>query len=278
MGECSLGQVLNNNRQTITCTPVKIVFVGAGRLATQFAKALHAKGHTIEAVFSRTMDSAAALSRVVGGFPTDSIAALPVDADAYIIAVKDTVLSALIGQLKEGREECPMFHTAGSVPMSVFEDVRHHGVVYPMQTFSKERDVDFTHLPFFIEANDDLALQVATELASSVSDNVRQLSSDERRYLHLAAVFSCNFSNHCYTLAADILERHGVPFSVLLPLIEETAQKVHTLHPREAQTGPAVRYDENVINAQLQLLADEPLKQQVYDLMSKSIHDDQLRP
>ena len=257
---------------------MNIVFVGAGRLATQFAKALYAKGHTIEAVFSRTMDSASALSSMVGGFATDNISALPLNADAYIIAVKDSVLPALIVQLKEGREECPMFHTAGSVPMSVFEGVHHHGVIYPMQTFSKERDVDFTHLPFFIEANDDMSLQVATELASSVSDNVRELSSEERRYLHLAAVFSCNFSNHCYTLAADILERHGVSFDVLLPLIGETAQKVQTMHPREAQTGPAVRYDENVINAQLQLLADEPLMQQVYDLMSRSIHDSSSRP
>ena len=251
---------------------MRIVFVGAGRLATQFAKALHARGHTITAVFSRTMDSATALSCVVGGLPTDSIAALPVDADAYIIAVKDSVLPALIAQLKEGREERPIFHTAGSVPLSVLSGLRHHGVIYPMQTFSKERDVDFTHLPFFIEANDDLALQVATGLATSVSDNVRQLSSDDRRHLHLAAVFACNFSNHCYTLAANILECHGVPFDVLLPLIGETAQKIQTIHPREAQTGPAVRYDENVINAQLQLLADEPLMQQVYDLMSKSIH------
>lgn len=255
-----------------------IVFVGAGRLATQFAKALQAKGHTIAAVFSRTMESATALSSAVGGFPTDRIASLPLDADAYILAVKDSVLPALIAQLKEGREDRPMFHTAGSVPMSVLHELSHYGVIYPMQTFSKEREVDFTHLPFFVEGNDDLSLQAATALASSVSDNVRELNSDDRRFLHLAAVFACNFPNHCYALAADILEHHGVSFDVLLPLIDETARKVHSLHPRQAQTGPAVRYDENVINAQLQLLADEPLKQQVYDLMSKSIHHDQLRP
>jgi len=285
---------------------MEIVFVGAGRLATQFAKALHAKGHTIASVYSRTMDSATALSSVVGGFPTDSIAALPLDADAYIIAVKDAVLPALIAQLKECRAGRPMFHTAGSVPMEVFTGdatlggdggaatlggvahydggdatlggVAHYGVIYPMQTFSKERDVEFSHLPFFIEGSDDLALQVASDIATSVSDNVRQMSSDDRRYLHLAAVLACNFSNHCYTLAADILERHGVPFDVLLPLIGETAQKVQTMHPRDAQTGPAVRYDENVIAAQLQLLADHPLMQQVYDLMSKSIHQYSLTP
>jgi len=257
---------------------MNVVFVGAGRLATQLAKALHAKGHTIVAVYSRTLTSATALASVVGGFPTDSIAALPLEADAFIIAVKDGALPTLVPQLAQGRAAQPMFHTAGSMSMQVLSALRHHGVIYPMQTFSKERDVDFSHLPFFIEANDEQALQVATELATSVSDNVRQMSSDDRRYLHLAAVFACNFSNHCYSLAANILEHHGVPFSVLLPLIAETSQKVLTMHPREAQTGPAVRYDENVIAAQMQLLDGQPLMQQVYEVMSQSIHSEATQP
>ncbi len=248
------------------------MFVGAGRLATQFAKALHRKGHTIEAVYSRTMENAQALCSAVGGFPADNIAQLPLYADAYIIAVKDSALSDVIAQLTPGREDRPMYHTAGSMPMSVFGSLRHHGVIYPMQTFSKERDADFTHLPIFIEASTDLAQHVATALATSVSDNVRQLSTDDRRHLHLAAVFACNFANHCYALAADILERHGMSYDVLLPLIEETAQKVQCMHPLDAQTGPAVRYDENVIRAQSELLTNQPLMQKVYETMSHSIH------
>lgn len=254
---------------------MEIVFVGAGRLATQFAKALHRKGHHIQAVYSRTMAAAEALCSVVGGTATDDITQLPPYADAYILAVKDSVLPTLIPQLVKGREGRPMFHTAGSMPMSVFGNLRHHGVIYPMQTFSKEREVDFARIPVFIEANNPLALHVANMVASAVSDHVTELADDERRRLHLAAVFACNFANHCYTLAADILERHGLPFSVLLPLIDETAQKVHEMHPRQAQTGPAVRYDENVINAQLDLLADTPLPQEVYALMSRSIHASQ---
>lgn len=251
---------------------MNLVFVGAGRLATQLAKAIHRKGHVVQAVYSRTMDSAQALCSVVGGFPTDSIAALPLSADAYILAVKDSVLSSLIPQLVEGREQRSFFHTAGSVPMSVFGNVRHHGVIYPMQTFSKERDVDFAHVPIFIEGSDGQTAHLARMIASAVSNRVTELSSEQRRYLHLAAVFACNFPNHCYTLAADILEQHGLPFDVMLPLIEETASKVQTMHPRKAQTGPAVRYDENVIEAQKALLADSPMAQQVYDVMSKSIH------
>lgn len=251
---------------------MEIVFVGAGRLATQFAKALHRQGHTIAAVYSRTMASAEALCAAVGGLPTDDIEQLPLKADAFILAVKDSALPSLIPLLAKGREEQPMFHTAGSVPMTVFGQLPHHGVIYPMQTFSKERDVDFAHLPIFIEAGSDLSLSRAEELATAVTDRVYRLSSDERRYLHLAAVFACNFANHCYTLAADILEKHGMTFDVMLPLIAETAQKVNELHPRQAQTGPAVRFDENVINAQTALLAGNPLMQEVYTLMSRSIH------
>ena len=109
-------------------------------------------------------------------------------------------------------------------------------------------------------------------MAESISRRVYSLSTEERKYLHLAAVFACNFANHCYALSAELLERHGLPFDVMLPLIDETARKVHELHPLEAQTGPAVRYDENVIHMQSSLLDDDPLLKEVYERMSFSIH------
>lgn len=251
---------------------MEIVFVGAGRLATNLARALHDQGHRIKAVYSRTQASAEALSAVVGGFPTDSIDALPMEADAFILAVKDAVLGDLIAQLDKGREQQAFFHTAGSVPLSVFGSHSPCGVIYPMQTFSKERQVEFSRVPIFIEGSDEESLALAERIARTVSNDVRTLSSEDRRHLHLAAVFACNFANHCYALSARILEKHGLPFSVMLPLIEETAEKVRTMHPREAQTGPAVRYDENVIEAQMRLLADEPMMRDVYELMSRSIH------
>jgi len=252
-----------------------IVFVGAGRLATQLAKALRKEGHSVVAIYSRTMASAETLAAIVGGRPTDSIEALPTTADAFIVAVKDAVLPVLIPQLVSGRQACPMFHTAGSMPMSVFGSLPHHGVIYPMQTFSKERDVDFRCIPVFVEASSSQALATARAIATSVSNRVQELDGEQRRYLHLAAVFACNFANHCYALAADVLQQHGLKFEDMLPLIDETARKVHELSPREAQTGPAVRYDENVINAQLELLADSPRLQEVYSLMSRSIHQEQ---
>ena len=249
-----------------------IVFVGAGRLATNLARALHDQGHRITAIYSRTLASAETLSAVVGGIPTNSIDALPLEADAFILAVKDAVLGDLIAQLDKGREQQAFFHTAGSVPLSVFGSHSPCGVIYPMQTFSKERQVDFSRVPIFIEGSDEESLNLAERIARTVSNDVRSLSSEDRRHLHLAAVFACNFANHCYALSARILEKHGLPFGVMLPLIEETAEKVKTMHPREAQTGPAVRYDENVIEAQMRLLADEPMMREVYELMSRSIH------
>lgn len=252
---------------------MNIVFVGAGRLATQFARALQEKGHTIDAVYSRTMESARALCTLVGAVPTDNIDDLPLKADAFVLAVKDSVLPELAARLSKGREGQMFFHTAGSIPMSVFGAHRHHGVIYPMQTFSKEREVDFSHLPLFVESSTLEALQTAMWLARSVSDQVIELSSQERRYLHLAAVFACNFTNHCYALSAQVLEKHGIAFETMLPLIAETARKVETMHPFDAQTGPAVRFDENVMNAHLQLLADELDMQEVYEVMSRSIHN-----
>ena len=175
--------------------------------------------------------------------------------------------------MAKGREQQFFFHTAGSVPLSVFEgELQNYGVIYPMQTFSKERYIDFTRVPLFIEGCNSASLLLAHTIAGAVSSHVVELTSEERRYLHLSAVFACNFSNHCYALAERILTLHGMDFRVLLPLIEETAAKVETMAPTEAQTGPAIRYDENVINAQKALLADEPLMQAIYEQMSKSIH------
>lgn len=253
---------------------MQLVFVGAGRLATQFAQALHAAGHDIRAVYSRTMQSARMLASLVNSEPTDRIEHLPLQADAYIIAVKDDAIAGLLPALAHGRVGQPFFHTAGSVPLSLLaaSGIQHGGVIYPMQTFSKERLVDFSRVPLFVEGSDACALELARSLALSVSSNVHELSSDQRRRLHLAAVFACNFTNHCYTLSAQVLESCGLPFSVMQPLIEETAEKVRTMHPRDAQTGPAIRYDEQVIRAQSQLLADCPHLQEVYDLMSSSIH------
>ena len=228
-----------------------VVLIGRGRLATNLLPALQQAGHEVVSINSRTLEG------------------LPLEADVFIVAVKDSALEEVIRRATKGREQQLFAHTAGSMPMSLFEGyTSRYGVFYPMQTFSKERLVDFAEIPLFIEGDDPAIRQ----LAESISRRVYELSTEARKYLHLSAVFACNFVNHCYALSAALLEQHGLPFDVMLPLIDETARKVHELHPHDAQTGPAVRYDENVIRMQTALLADNPELQQIYELLSLDIH------
>lgn len=272
---------------------MKIVLIGAGNLATHLGKALHAAGHDMVQVFSRTMQSAETLASLLDAEPLTDIAQVRDDADVYIFSVKDSALVQLVAQLcrheadglgedgavnalrkaKKGEHERVFLHTAGSMPMSVFKGMaQHYGVLYPMQTFSKQREVDFSIIPCFVEANDEFAQKQIEGLAREISGRVYELSSEDRKYLHLSAVFACNFANHCYAISQELLEEHGIPFDVMLPLINETAAKVHEMKPKDAQTGPAVRYDENVIDKQSKLLENHPHFKKVYDSMSKSIH------
>lgn len=252
---------------------MKIILIGAGNLATHLGKAIFAAGHDVVQVFSRTMQSATALASEVGAQPVSDISAVRADADLYVVSVKDSALAELIPALCKGKETKVFLHTAGSIPMDVFQGMAlHYGVLYPMQTFSKQREVDFSQIPCFIEANDEYALQQIGDVAHQVSSRVYHLASEDRKYLHLSAVFACNFVNHCYALSQEILKEHGIPFDVMLPLIDETAAKVHELDPKEAQTGPAVRYDENVLRAQGALLKSNPQMKDIYDRMSMSIH------
>lgn len=252
---------------------MKIVFIGAGRLAVNLGQALLMAGHDIVQVYSRTIESASEMATTVGGVPTTDVNALDCTADAYIMAVSDAAMPELIPLVCKGREQKVFVHTAGSMPMEVFGGMAlHYGVLYPMQSFTKGRDVDFTEIPCFIEANDDYAGGIISELAGSISRKVSYLSSADRKYLHLAAVFACNFVNHCYAISSDILSEHGIPFDVMFPLIDETTRKVHQIKPADAQTGPAVRYDENVIRNQSMMLRGNPLVKDIYERMSMSIH------
>ena len=252
---------------------MKIVLIGAGNLATNLGNALLAAGHDIVQVYSHTSASATRLATLAGGSPTTDLNAITTDADVYIIAVKDSVIADVVPQLCKGREKKVFLHTAGSIGMNVFEGMAiHYGVLYPMQTFTKEHTVNFKDIPVFIEADDDFTLNLVSDLAGSLSERVMLLPSAERRYLHLSAVFACNFVNHCYTVSAEILKKHHIPFDIMLPLIDETARKVHHMSPIEAQTGPAVRYDQSVIRAQADMLKDNPLFRQIYECMSISIN------
>ena len=197
---------------------------------------------------------------------------LPQDADLYIIAVSDRSIPSVAEELKD--VEGLVVHTAGSVPMDVLSQGRR-GVLYPLQTISKTRQLPASKVPFYIEASQEKDLELLRELAESMGSKATVMTSEKRRYLHLAAVFCCNFVNRLYGITADLLEEHEIPFSAMLPLIKETADKVERLTPHQAQTGPAVRWDEEVMAQQMTLLDDE--QRELYQLLSKSIHDDKLR-
>ena len=233
---------------------MKIVIIGRGRLATNLEHALLSAGHEVVSINSRTLE------------------ALPEEADVFVIAVKDAALVDVIRAATKGRENQLFVHTAGSMPMDLFAGLTaHYGVFYPMQTFSKERLVDFNDISLFLEANDQTSMERLKMLAASLTTHVYELDSEGRKHLHLAAVFACNFVNHCYALSAELLAAKGLPFSVMQPLVDETARKIHELAPVDAQTGPAVRGDQNVMQMQTAMLADNPAVQHIYEVLSKDI-------
>jgi predicted short-subunit dehydrogenase-like oxidoreductase (DUF2520 family) len=233
---------------------MKVVLIGRGRVATNLLPALQKAGHEVVSVNSRTLEE------------------LPTKADVYIISVKDSALQEVARQATKGRESQLFVHTAGSMPMNIFSGLTtHYGVLYPMQTFSKERLVDFNDISLFLETTDDVSMERLKMLAETLTPHVYELDSAGRKHLHLAAVFACNFVNHCYALSAEVLAAKGLPFSVMLPLVDETAQKVHELAPREAQTGPAVRGDQNVMQMQASMLEGKPEVKAIYEALSNDI-------
>ena len=253
---------------------MEITIVGAGNLATNLGVALKKAGHCICQIYSRTEKSAKDLASVLNCPYTTTIEDI-VHPDIVIVSIKDDALLQIGTALIDSPSL--VVHTAGSVQMDVIKSNRR-GVLYPMQTFSKNQIVEFSNIPIFLEASDEECMDKLQALASTISKNTYPLDSEKRRYLHLAAVFACNFTNHCYNLADNILRETGLPFDVMLPLIDETARKVHEMSPYMAQTGPAVRYDRSVISKQTELLTGRT--KDIYDIMSKSIFEshDKLRP
>ena len=253
---------------------MKIAFIGSGNLATHLSLALKAAGEEIIQVYSRTDAHAKELADKLGCIHTTNLDKIYLNADVYILSVKDDAISQIADSICHKCPHALFVHTAGSVLMDIFKGkANHYGVLYPMQTFSKARKVDFLPIPCFIEASSKEDLAIIRSLAESISDHVVDCDSEKRKKLHLAAVFACNLTNHCYRLAERVLQEEGIDWKLYLPLIDETAKKVSEMSPKDAQTGPMVRYDVNVMNRQLALITDERTRQ-IYRLMAESIHED----
>lgn len=251
---------------------LNFVFIGAGNLATHLSQALQKAGNTILQVYSRTESSAKELAEKLNVSYTISPAEINPNADVYFVALKDSAVPEVLSQVNFQNKL--VVHCSGSLPLSSIEKYSAKiGVFYPLQTFSKQRNVNFAEIPVFIEANlvENEALLV--QIGKQVSDSVSILNSEKRKFLHIAAVFACNFVNHFYTLSAEILKEKEIPFDVLKPLIKETAAKVQKMEPARAQTGPAVRYDENIISAHLEELKGNRNFAELYNSISRSIFE-----
>ena len=233
---------------------MRIIIIGRGNVATNLDYAFRKNGVNVEMVSSR-----------------EGLAIIPQNADVYLYAVRDEALKAVVAQVHVPARALHL-HTSGSIPLSVFgADKPHAGIFYPFQTFSKAHIIeDFSSVPIFFEARGIDDVSAVYSLALTITSHVYEADQHDRERLHVAGVFANNFSNLMYGVANDILRDTHIPFSALLPLIDETAAKVHTLSPRDAQTGPARRGDENVMQHHLSLLPSEDLRN-LYRLLSSLI-------
>lgn len=241
----------------------KVIIIGSGNVATHLIKAFH-KSNEVKVIqlFNRNSIS-------IEGIPaTNNYDELSL-ADLYLIAVSDDAIGKVSHKLPfEGRL---VAHTSGSVTLEELSAGNRRGVFYPLQTFSKDKEVDFSKVPLCIEAENDEDLAVLEQVAGSISQQVHPVNSAQRRSLHLAAVFVNNFVNHLYAIGDDICREHELPFDLLKPLIAETAKKIETMSPAKAQTGPAKRNDQTTIQKHLGQLNDNAMYKDIYELLTRSI-------
>lgn len=231
---------------------MKLQIIGQGNVGTNLQAAFRRKGIEADLISSRTLEG------------------LREDANVYIYTVRDSALAEVVARVRTDKRAIHV-HTSGTMPMEVFgADKPHCGILYPFQTFSKTRILeDFSQVPVFIQSAqiDDVA--AIYSLALMITSRVYEVKQEEREKLHVCGVLVNNFPNALYAMAADLLQGTSIPFKVLLPLIDETASKVHTLSPAEAQTGPARRGDEAVMRKHMSLLPAEDAE--IYRLISDRI-------
>lgn len=246
----------------------RVVIIGSGNVATSLAYGLAVHCHVAQ-IYSRRLEHARALADAIGcENATSDLQALVPDADAYIIAVSDDAIADVIAATPDNG--ALWVHTSGSKPIDLFAGHRaHYGVMWPMQSFSRQMVTPLDEVHFFVEASDATALAGLLSLGNTVSRHVIEADSEQRLQLHIASVFSCNFANHLWALADELLTAHGLPFDALKPLIRTTVDKLDHLAPAQSQTGPAIRHDTQVITRHQEMLDGD--KRDIYRLLTESI-------
>ncbi len=246
-----------------------ITLIGSGNVATHLGLAFFNKGFIINQVFSKQFENASILANKIDAEAIDKLTNLSTDSDLYLICIKDDAIASVVKEIQFNGKL--IAHTSGSISINVLNKKENYGIFYPLQTFSKEKEVDINHVPFCIEGNSESNQNALLKLAQKLSENVQLISSEQRKAIHLAAVFACNFSNNMYAIADDILSDNNISLDILKPLIKETAQKITTLKPKDVQTGPAIRNDQKIIKNHLKMLADSKDYQDIYQIISDNI-------
>lgn len=250
-----------------------IVIIGAGNVATHLGITLHAAGYTTSQIYSPTKKSATALAKRISATAITKIKDIDVSATLYIVAVKDDAIKEVIKQLN--LKDKLIVHTSGSVAMNVLKKAsKNYGVIYPLQTFSKNKLVDFKSIPLCIEANNADSLKRILSFTKKINTNIHKINSEQRKLIHLSAVFACNFSNYMYVIAEKLLSQNKISFELLKPLIQETAMKINVGSPAKMQTGPAIRNDNRTMNTHLKLLNSDNNLKKIYKLLSENIFKD----
>ncbi len=245
---------------------ISVVILGAGNVASHLFKAFYnAEGVTVKQWYNRHIKSIQSFHADVP--LTDDLSELS-EADIYILAVSDDAVSELSSKLPF--ENRLVVHTSGSVSIHDIDKKHRRGVFYPLQTFSRSADIDFSEVPICLETLDKADYHILKTLATSITQHTKRVNSEQRASLHLAAVFVNNFTNQLYRIAQEITESKSAEFDLLKPLILETARKIQELSPYRAQTGPAKRHDKSTIKKHLKLLDNEH-HEAIYKLLTQSI-------
>jgi len=248
----------------------RLVIIGSGNVATHMAMAFKEAGLDICGIYSRTFENAKVLAEKLGVNVSKSLAEIPDDADAYLLAVSDSALPEIVKELPA--LDGVLMHTSGSVGLDVFsENIKRSAVFYPLQTFSKAKQVDFSKVPILLESEDISVLNALQDLGKKISKTVKTIDSKQRKQLHLSAVFLCNFSNYMFHISEDLLKEDNLDFELLKPLLGETIEKLNSLSPAEAQTGPAIRNDKKTLIEHLDMLKKYSEYQAIYKLISDQI-------
>lgn len=250
----------------------KISLIGAGNMAWQLARVCKQQKWPVAEVYSRNLDNADALSKYFElGEATNQLDFTKSTAHVFLLCIADQAMEDVLTQLRLPTEGL-LVHTSGSQPMSLL--AKYHsrvGVFYPFQTVTKGKVVNFKSVPFCLESSESSDLDLLKEMASALSDRVYEIDSASRKKLHLAAVFACNFVNHLLALSQDVLQASNMELGMLAHLVHETIDKAFTMNPDDAQTGPAVRGDQNIINQHQEMLGSDSNAAKLYKVLSESI-------